>query len=309
MSLSDQPRVSVIIPTYRHAAYVGETIASVLAQTFRDFELIIVNDGSPDNTADVLRPLIRSNACIRYVEQSNGGQASARNHGLRLAQGEFLAYLDDDDLWPPDKLAWQVPLLECHPEAAFVYGAHIMFHPDGRTESDPIKPRSGQFYNAMLEHWLIRSPGQTLLRASAVRDIGGWDESIRGSDDWDLNLRLLQHQAAVGDGRVALKYRVHAGNASNSYWPMWLGRARLASKHVGRWPQSLARVRQWWRVWRSARGHYSQRAHNAARAAAASGDYAGFWRHLSRAVRIDALSLCRPTILKTIGVGLRVLEP
>lgn len=124
MSLSDQPRVSVIIPTYRHAAYVGETIASVLAQTFRDFELIIVNDGSPDNTADVLRPLIRSNACIRYVEQSNGGQASARNHGLRLAQGEFLAYLDDDDLWPPDKLAWQVPLLECHPEAAFVYGAH-----------------------------------------------------------------------------------------------------------------------------------------------------------------------------------------
>ncbi|MEM8493788.1 MAG: glycosyltransferase family A protein [Planctomycetota bacterium] len=306
---SDGPTVSVIIPTYRHAAYVIKTIESVLGQTFQNFELILVNDGSPDDTAEVVRPIVESDPRIRYVEQRNGGQASARNHGLHLARGEFLAYLDDDDLWPADKLAWQVPLLKSNPGAGFVYGTHELFHPNGRIVPDPIVPRSGQFYDEMLEHWLIRSPGQTLMRASAVREVGGWDESIRGSDDWDLHLRLLQHLPAVGHAALALRYRVHPANASNNYWPMWLGRARLARKHVGRWPRSVHEFGKWRRVWRGGRGHYAQRAHHAARCSAAEGNYGGFWRHLGRAARIDVWSLFKPAMLKTLGVGLRLVRP
>ena len=94
--------VSVIIPTYNHVDYVAETLETVFAQTFGDYEVIVVNDGSPDGTAEVLRPS-REAGRIRYIEQANAGQAAARNRGLAEARGEFIAFLDDDDLWPPDK--------------------------------------------------------------------------------------------------------------------------------------------------------------------------------------------------------------
>src|SRR5271170_3450676 len=99
--------VSVVIPTYNHRDFVVEALESVFAQTFTDYEVIVVNDGSPDDTAAVLRPYIESGR-IRYIEQENRGQAGARNRGLAEARGEFVAYLDDDDLWLRDKLAWQV---------------------------------------------------------------------------------------------------------------------------------------------------------------------------------------------------------
>src|SRR3954471_16219960 len=110
------PAVSVVIPTYKHAGYIEETLQSVFAQTFTDFEVIVVNDGSPDNTTAVLQPWVASGR-IRYLEQPNAGQSAARNAGIRLARGEFVALLDDDDLWPADKLAIQVERLRTQPNA------------------------------------------------------------------------------------------------------------------------------------------------------------------------------------------------
>jgi glycosyltransferase involved in cell wall biosynthesis len=115
------PTVSVVIPTYRHDAFVVQTLDSVFAQTFSDIEVIVVNDGSPDDTAALLRPIAQQGR-IRYLEQANVGQAFARNRGMAEARGEFIGLLDDDDLWPPDKLAWQVEVLRAHPKAAVVYG-------------------------------------------------------------------------------------------------------------------------------------------------------------------------------------------
>src|ERR1700719_2929443 len=101
------PAVSVIIPTYNHRDFVLDAIESVFAQTFTDYEVIVVNDGSPDDTASVLAPLASAGR-IRYLEQANAGQGAARNRGIAQARGEFIALLDDDDRWPADKLEWQV---------------------------------------------------------------------------------------------------------------------------------------------------------------------------------------------------------
>src|SRR3954470_24757434 len=102
---SPNPAVSVVIPTYRHRDYVLRTLDSVFAQTYRDFEVIVVNDGSPDDTNRRIRPLVSAGR-IRYIEQANAGQAAARNTGIAHARGRYIALLDDDDLWPADKLAW-----------------------------------------------------------------------------------------------------------------------------------------------------------------------------------------------------------
>ena len=115
------PHVSVVIPTYNHSQYILSTIDSVFAQNYKGYEVIVINDGSPDDTAQVLKPLVEQNR-IQYIEQENRGQAAARNRGLEVARGEFVAFLDDDDLWPPDKLEWQVAYLASHAEAVAVGG-------------------------------------------------------------------------------------------------------------------------------------------------------------------------------------------
>ena len=142
--------VSVIVPTYKHRDFVLATLDSVFAQTFTDYEVIVVNDGSPDDTADVLRPLAEAGR-IRYVEQENQGQAAARNRGIAQARGEFVALLDDDDLWPPDKLEWQVGCLRADPTAVAAYGYRETFG----TEAGNIHPQenapSGQVWTAFLQ--------------------------------------------------------------------------------------------------------------------------------------------------------------
>ena len=109
------PTVSVIIPTYNRRTYVQEAIDSVLAQTYPDYEIIVIDDGSTDGTDQVLHA--RYGDRIRYVWQENQGESAARNRGIALARGEYIALLDSDDLWLPDKLAKQIPFLDSHPGA------------------------------------------------------------------------------------------------------------------------------------------------------------------------------------------------
>jgi len=107
--MSDEPTVSVVIPAYNAERYIGETLESVLAQTYRDFEVVVVDDGSTDGTREIVRGYGEP---VRLVEQPNSGPAAARNRGVREARGEFIAFIDADDLWLPEKLALQVPLFD-----------------------------------------------------------------------------------------------------------------------------------------------------------------------------------------------------
>lgn len=210
------PRVSVIIPTYSHREHVGRTLESVFAQTWRDFEVIVVDDGSRDGTEALLRPLAERGE-IRYLRQENRGAAAARNAGLALARGEYAAFLDDDDLWPADKLEWQVAALGSSAALA-VGGTMRVFGPD--EEPEVPAATAGEAVRAVLLDDLYRdgnafqTPGQALIRRDALLRAGGFDETLWGADDYDLWMRLIRLGEVRSIDRLALLYRVHGGNAS-----------------------------------------------------------------------------------------------
>lgn len=116
-----QPTVSIVVPTYNRAHLIEETLASVAVQTFSDYEVLVIDDGSKDNTAEIMKRWCDKDSRIRYVQQPNGGVSSARNHGLRIAQGEFVAFLDSDDLWCPWKLEMQVALMRAMPQVGMLW--------------------------------------------------------------------------------------------------------------------------------------------------------------------------------------------
>lgn len=253
------PQVSVIIPTYKHSGFVLATLDSVFAQTFTDYEVIVVNDGSPDDTADVLRPLAQAGR-IRYVEQENRGQGAARNRGIAEAQGEFIALLDDDDLWPPGKLEWQTKALRENPQAVLVYGRVSLVESDfslstsGEIQQDSATdddPPSGFVLEEFLKQNWIHSPGQTLIRRESLTQINGFDESIWGADDYDLYIRLAALGTFVHKNCLGLYYRQHAHNASKNIRRMYKNICAVRQKHLGLVP-SLRNYRLWtanYRFW------------------------------------------------------------
>jgi glycosyltransferase involved in cell wall biosynthesis len=225
------PLVSVIIPAYNAAALLGETLDSVLGQTYPNLEIIVVDDGSTDATPQVLESY---GDRILVLRQTNAGQAAARNHGAREAHGELLAFLDHDDLWDPDKTACQVALLDRFPEALAVYCDHRAIDAQGNLLSSSGAlhyPRSsGEMLRAMLLSCCIVTPGLVLLRRRAFDSSGGFDESklMRGHEDHGLWLRLATQGSFIYSPDTLVSYRRHKQQATGQkLWEMTLSRAKL----------------------------------------------------------------------------------
>lgn len=225
--------ISVVVPTYNHSGLLPATLDSVFAQAEQPCEVIVVNDGSSDNTREALRPLAEAGRIV-YIEQQNRGQAAARNRGLQAARGEFVAFLDDDDLWPPDRLEWQAAVLRENPQAVLVYGRFAQLRPDGELRPDQNTgfPSGRAFREFRRRNW-IHSVGQTLMRTAAVRAIGGFDPQIWGSDDWDLYIRLAQCGTFEFRDRIALHYRFHEQNASRNAVRHTRNHFRVVRRHIG----------------------------------------------------------------------------
>lgn len=191
----EPPAVSVVIPAYNAAWCVRKAIASVLAQTFPDFELLVVDDGSTDDTFDVLASY---GDAIRVIRQYNGGLSNARNAGIRESRGEFVAFLDADDWWLPDKLVRQVTLLRAEPGIGFDSTAARVEDPDGRLLNlwactactVPLLPR---LFDANGD--IAGSGSAVMVRRRLFDSVGGFDESLRSLEDVDMWMRL----AAVTD--------------------------------------------------------------------------------------------------------------
>jgi|GEM_PF-963314 len=268
------PKVSVIVPAYGHEEYILESIASVRRQSFTDFEIIVVNDGSPDGTAGVLRPLV-GEGVIRYIEQENRGQSVARNRGLEEARGEYIAFLDDDDVWPDNKLEWQVSVLDQKPEILMVYGGMTPFWGEaGSSEtlargvaSEPAP--SGEVEEAFARRNWIVSPGQSLIRATAIEEAGGFDPEIWGADDYDLYLTLASLGPFYYEHRVALYYRKHAGNASHKVGLLYRNVQAVRRKHRRKGSRSPV---SWWHSESYTRRYFSVRFFSASSAASARGE-------------------------------------
>ncbi|HTG85486.1 MAG TPA: glycosyltransferase family A protein, partial [Pyrinomonadaceae bacterium] len=185
--------VSVIIPAYNAAEFMGETLDSVFAQTFTDYEVIVINDGSSD-TAALEQVLQRYPPNLRYIKQENQGAAAARNAGLRAAVGEFVAFLDGDDTWLPSFLQRQMELLNST-NADLVFGDALLFGDsplDGRTFMQVDPPRGEVTAENLLAVRVTVLTSTVLSRKAPILDVGMFDVSLRRGQDFDLWLRLAK---------------------------------------------------------------------------------------------------------------------
>lgn len=224
------PAVSVLIPAYNHARYITETLKSVFDQSCKSFEVVVVNDGSTDSTSEVLEPWVRTGQ-IRVIHQANSGQSAARNRGLAEARGKYVAFLDDDDYWPADKLSWQTQYLEEHPTVVAVSGVAQTVDFSGKEIlKQDVQPEVT--LESLFRGNPFLSPGQLLVRHSALREVGGMNSSIWGTDDWDLWMRLARQGKIVMADKVSLYYRVHSGNASRHTGRMLKGSCETIRANV-----------------------------------------------------------------------------
>jgi glycosyltransferase involved in cell wall biosynthesis len=221
------PRVSIVIPAYNVAPYIDETLASVFAQTFTDFEVIIVNDGSPD-TEEFELAIMPYRERIRYLKQENRGAGAARNAGLIAARGELVAFLDADDLWLPNYLAEQLKFINeygCDLACAdaLIFGAAAdagQTYMDSLMESAPPEGLVTFIELVNADRSLITSG--VVVRRGLVLEVGLFDEALRNAQDFDLWLRLARHGARLAYQRkVLLSYRSRpnslSGDAINSH--------------------------------------------------------------------------------------------
>jgi glycosyltransferase involved in cell wall biosynthesis len=230
---ASNPLVSVIIPAYNAANFLGETLDSVLAQTYKNLEIIVVDDGSTDTTPNLLESY---GDRIKVLHQTNAGQATARNTGARAAQGELLSFLDNDDLWDADKVTCQVALLRRFPDALAVYCDHRTIDDQGYTLSSSgalTHPRpSGNILRALLLGPCIITPGLVLLLRHAFDICGGFDETplLRGHEDYALWLRLATQGAFIYSPETLVSYRRHNQQGSKQkHYEMRMARAKLHS--------------------------------------------------------------------------------
>lgn len=188
-------KISVIIPTYNHERYISYAIDSVLQQTRPVDEIFVVDDGSKDGTRQLVEEKYGSK--VRYIYQKNAGVGAARNNGIRHASGDWIAVLDADDGWDPDKIRLQEKAIQKNPEVAFVYTATKLLHPDGS-----LSDRSEHFVGAdriwpTLRYTNRITMSSVMFRRQAVLDVGGFSERLTSCEDWDTWVRLrLRHPFA-----------------------------------------------------------------------------------------------------------------
>lgn len=218
------PIVTVVVPTYNGERYLADTLRAVLAQTQPGVELIVVDDGSTDGTLALVAAVAPQ---ARLLTQANAGVSAARNRGLAHAQGRYVGFLDQDDLWHPQQLERQVGWLEAHPEVGAAVCRFHHWHPQQLQHPEPaalwgadpgpgVDPAfSGFVYHQFLiDCWALTSG--TLLRREVVAAAGGFDESLRYSEDWDLWLRLSRRTPFALLNWPPVLYRHHAVQGSRT---------------------------------------------------------------------------------------------
>src|SRR5713226_1517108 len=208
------PFVSVVIVCYNQAHYLGEAIESALGQSHCPLEVLVVDDGSIDHTPEVAAAY----PAVRYIRQMNRGLSAARNAGLHFCTGEYVLFLDADDRLLPHAVQAGVDCFFGSPEAAFVFGGYRNIFSDGSPA--PTSPRqlvASRHYWHLLQGNFIGMHATVLYRRSALEGSGGFDESLRACEDYELYLRLTQRMPVRAHGETIAEYRQHDTNMSKDY--------------------------------------------------------------------------------------------
>lgn len=231
MRASDRPKVSVIIPTYNRASIVARAIQSVIAQTSRDWELIVVDDASADDTERVVEAF--GDARIRYIRhERNRGQSAAQNTGIAAARGGLVSFLDSDNEWFPGKLEREVALFESAGErVGMVYTGKVVVDEHGRVLRVRIPSVEGKVYEKLLEWDFIGSCSRVSVRKNVLHAVGGYDESFINCQDWDLWLRVTKVTEAGCAHECLVKRHLCSERLTGRLGPICEGLRGLVEKH------------------------------------------------------------------------------
>jgi glycosyltransferase involved in cell wall biosynthesis len=206
-------KVSVIIPTYNYGRFVGEAVQSVLAQTFPAYEVIVVDDDSSDNTEEIIA---KFGDKVKYIKQKNGGVGMARNTGVKHSSGDFIAFLDADDIWLPQKLERQIQLFQNDNEIGLVTGGMREFGKNGETIAKYQNGQNGWCAeNILLFESVTIGPGSTaLIKREVFETVGGFDETkeMHPSEDWEFCYRVARIFKLAYLPELLVEYRNHGNN-------------------------------------------------------------------------------------------------
>ena len=232
------PLVSVIIPVFNGEKTIQETIESVLNQTITDFELLVINDGSQDGTVEIVECI--SDSRIQVFSYPNAGQSTSRNRGIELAKGDYISFIDADDLWTSDKLEAQLKALQANPKAGVAYS-----WTDWIDESSQLlgkgshNTEQGEVFTKLLLNDFVANGSNALIRRDALTEVGGFDPSVTPAEDWDLWLRLAARYEFVAVRSPQILYRISPNSASFNVWKMESSSLQVIDKAFAVAPQSL----------------------------------------------------------------------
>ena len=278
-----RPQVSVVMPAYNVARFILESVESCLAQSFRDLQLIVVDDGSVDGTVD--RLLAVKDPRLQVIQQANGGSSSARNSGIELAAGEYIGFLDADDLWSPNKLEVHISFLEQHPEVDLTFSRSELIDEDGNATGRTSARVSGEVsFQDLVKENVVNNGSAVVMRRKALDLAGRFDAELKACVDWDLWLRvaMLRPRNTFCVGGVLTKYRMRSGQITKDWRRM-----------EAEWNKMFAKVRNAAGakvdvVGKEARARFYR---YLAYIAYENGDYANSFRLLRRALRFSALQV------------------
>jgi glycosyltransferase involved in cell wall biosynthesis len=237
------PLVSVVIPVFNGEKTIRETIESVLNQTLTDFELVVINDGSQDGTLDIVERIPDSR--IQVFSYPNAGQSTSRNRGIEIAKGDYISFIDADDLWTPDKLEAQLQALQANPKAGVAYS-----WTDWIDESSQLlgkgsyNTEQGAVFTKLLLNDFVANGSNVLIRRQALTEVGGFDPSVTPAEDWDLWLRLAARYEFVAVRSPQILYRISPNSASFNVWKMEASSLQVIDKAFAVAPESLQYLKQ-----------------------------------------------------------------
>jgi teichuronic acid biosynthesis glycosyltransferase TuaG len=230
----NEPLVSVVIPAYNAALYLEDAVKSLQTQTHSNLHIIIVNDGSKDDTAKVADTLAAQDKRIKVIHKANGGVSAARNDAFKAVKGEYLCFLDADDAYLPEKIAKQVQFLETHPELALVYcnnylgDEHLNIVEQAVSNHPPVPFKEAFMYR----NWF--SPIAPMLRTSLMKKVGFFDPTIHGGEDWDYWIRCLEYTDFGYIPEPLGIYRRHPKQSHHNQSMMRRDGFRVIQKHYGK---------------------------------------------------------------------------
>ena len=241
---ADLPLVSVIIPAYNAQLYIERTISSVLAQTYRNLEVLVVDDGSKDNTARIVEDIARKDPRVTLVQKTNGGVAAARNLGIEKSSGEFVAPIDADDIWYPQNIEKQVQaMLRGGDSVGLVYSWSIDIDEDDIPTGAFRAPRiEGEVYTTLICHDFIANASSCLIRRVCFQKVGNYDSNLKkqngqGGEDWDMYLRIAEQYQFRAVPEFLVGYRKLPNSMSCDYASMAKSRELIWQSIAKKYPK------------------------------------------------------------------------